>query len=149
VSVCATCGRPFPPEQRGLDRLIMEALAEGSATATELAKRLGRRRTAVERALVELEARGLVERTREARGRTYARPWILKASGQALDKRQAAGAAEDDLLPVLPFFVALAAAGAADHHRAQVSFAAAAALFLLALWFETVAQSAPAARGNA
>jgi hypothetical protein len=113
-------------------------------TASELARRVHRRRTVVEAELARLRARGIVERvsgSRNPRG-WNARLWRLgKVSGQDEDKRHSASEARDDLLPLLPFGVAIGAAGEAEHVAAQVAFLSAAGLFLLALVLEIGAQA--------
>jgi hypothetical protein len=142
--VCPACGQGLPGGN-GRPRTLIEALTLGYFTSTELAKLLGRRRQSVEQELCELERGGIVERLAESgRGRAWRRrPWRLvqTASGRTLDGRWSDGEPSDDLLPLLPFFVSVGAAGESEHLRAQVAFLGAAVLFLVALLLEIEAQA--------
>jgi len=137
---CESCGRAYPPKEPELTRRIVELLAGAELTATEAALRLRRRRATVELELERLSAAGVVERLPErGEGKGWrARVWHLSSSVpfDVPDRSRTRVAAENDLLPLVPFFVAIGAAGEVQHWRAQIAFLGAAALFLLALLFE-------------
>lgn len=68
MTVCPDCGRPIPPPLPDLQTLVFALLdAEGPASASTLARKLGRRKADVLAAVHELEAAGIVVRERSSR----------------------------------------------------------------------------------